>query len=69
LPSTNVTLADLDTGKSRSLTGELLIFRTRRGGRYRLSDGKVRKKDLDFAVAALPAPQRNWFGLKKRVRF
>lgn len=65
----DVTLADLDRGKSRPLTGELLTFRTRRGGRYRLSDGKVRKKDLGFAVDALPAQQRNWFGLKKRVRF
>ncbi len=68
---TDVTLTDLDTDKARRLTGEILTFRTRRGGRYRLTPpaGTLRKKDLEIRLPPRPAQQRNWFGLKEHARF
>jgi alpha-L-fucosidase 2 len=63
-------LTDLDSRRSRAVKGDILEFPTKRGGRYRLTDGrKLSERDLALTPAVRPARERNWFGVKRCPKF
>lgn len=66
----NAVLVD-EGGRRRVLRGDILSFRTRRGGRYDLTAAAapLKAKDRAWRLPHRPAAQRNWFGAKKIERF